>query len=117
MSFTPELVRIYNLGGVSREVKPMAEIEFQVLGMKCEACANKLKYELEKLPEIEEASVDFQSGLVVTRITTETSSGPLSYRDLGSYAQRIVWKVREAGRDSYGGYDAKILRQELPPTY
>ena len=47
------------------------KLKFKVTGMHCGGCASSIKTELEKLPGVAEAQVDFASGEVVV-----ISSGP-----------------------------------------
>jgi len=75
LSCSPHVVRMINQAGLAQDVP--SRYHYKVKGLKCEACANRLKRELEALPHIDRASVAFaESSEVVIDASPTRRRGP-----------------------------------------
>ncbi|WP_163835564.1 heavy metal translocating P-type ATPase [Spartinivicinus ruber] len=50
------------------------EYQIAVIGMRCQGCANKVQREIQQLPQVDHAAVNFASGLLSVAVTEEALS-------------------------------------------
>jgi copper chaperone CopZ len=100
LTFTPEMVDYANRH-MTPEITRMRMLEFHVQGIKCDACAHRIKQTVQRLPHVTGVTVDYKEHKLLVRMNQA--------EHVQLTSDKIAWQLRGLAE----GYDAHFINSWL----